>query len=130
MVNIMDVSPEALLEEFRGRDSLKAIFELVSRQDHSSPKTIDLDTKVGQLAWKHILFCLTEELYEAANVLKSRPWVSTEYQVDKNHLADELADSIWFFTRLLQLSGYTAEQTFELLVRKFIVNEFRRNTGY
>jgi len=129
VVNILDVNVDDLKEKYKGRDKLETIFELVDQQN-SSLKVKDLNTKEGQRAWKEILFCLTEELYEAANVLKNRPWVQTEYTVDYNHLYDELADSIWFFTALLRASGLDAERAFEIFLRKWKVNNFRRESGY
>ena len=129
MVNILDVDITTLKEKFKGRDKLESLFQLVKEQNHVWPK-VDLNTKEGQRRWKELLFCLTEELYEAANVLKNRPWVQTEYTVDYNHLYDEIADSIWFFIALLQASGLDAEKAFELFLRKYRVNEFRRESRY
>jgi len=129
LVNILDVSIDDLKEKLRGKDKLEVLFQLVSEQN-STWSIKDLNTKEGQRYWKEILFCLTEELYEAANVLKNRPWVQTEYTVDYNHLYDELADSIWFFIALLQASGLDAEKTFEIFLRKWKVNNFRRESGY
>ena len=129
MVNILDVSIDDLKEKLRGKDKLEVLFQLVSEQN-STWSIKDLNTKEGQRYWKEILFCLTEELYEAANVLKNRPWVQTEYTVDYNHLYDELADSIWFFIALLQASGLDADKAFEIFLKKWKVNSFRKESGY
>jgi len=129
MVNIKQVDPTPILEKFKDRDMLEAIFELIGTQNNTW-QHLNLETREGQRGWKEILFCLTEELYEAANVLKSRPWVQTEYQLDWDHLYDELADALWFFVALLQASGLDAKKTFEILVRKYLVNDFRRRSKY
>lgn len=130
MVNIMDTDPEKLLAKYKDADMLETLFKLVKESIVGAPYEVDLDTRVGQAEWKKNLFNLTEELFEAANVLKSRDWVQTEYPIDHNHLADELADAIWFFVRLLMLSGYNAKSSLDLLARKVLVNNFRRRSGY
>ena len=151
------MDPTDLLEKYAGRDKLEAIFELVEQGNDTWPED-DLNIRETQKNWKEVLFCLTEELneavdaidgdspvtaefeatvqklthsmFKAANCLKVRPWVKTEYQTDYAHLYDELADSIWFFIALLRLSQLTPEKTFDIFVRKFKVNQFRKVSQY
>lgn len=116
-------------EKYKGKDMWQVMFELVDSQNISWSDS-SIDTREGQNEWKNLLFCLTEELYEAANCLKIRPWVKTEYKVDYDHLYDELADSMWFFVQLLRKTGLSPSQAFEIFLRKCKVNEFRQNSNY
>jgi NTP pyrophosphatase (non-canonical NTP hydrolase) len=128
-MNIYDVDPSKLKESLKGKDRLEVLFELVKKQN-SMVSDQPIDCRIGQKEWKDVLFCLTEELFEAANCLKIRPWVQTEYPVDYGHLYDELADSLWFFVCLLVKSGLDPEKTFDIFLRKYMVNEFRRESQY
>lgn len=128
-MNILDVDPTSLKEKLKGMDKLEAMFSLVQEQNFIFNKA-SIDTIIGQEEWRKILYFLVEELFEAANCLKIRPWTQSEYAIDYNHLYDELADSIWFFVCLLIKSGLDPEKTFDIFLRKYLVNEFRRKSGY
>ena len=155
MVNILTVDIRDLLEKWQGTDRLFALFALVGKANDSWTSGLSLDTREGQREWKEVAAALAEELHEAAdcvadedlawrdaftklehtifraaNVLKQRRWVQTQYHTDLNHLYDEIADSIWFFICLLQLSGLDAEGAFRLFLKKYQVNQFRKDTGY
>jgi len=129
MVNWTEVDVDDLVEKFKQKDKFQVLFDLVLEQNFTYPKA-DIHTKEGQKVWKEVMFNLVEELFEAANTLKNRPWVQTEYEVDLNHLYDELADALWYFVLLIHLSGLNADEMFRIFLAKWKVNNFRRESGY
>ena len=72
----------------------------------------DLDARHVQARLKHLAWCITEELGEAMNELKNKPWKVTERPTDREAYFKELADIGHFFFELLITSGLDAETYF------------------
>lgn len=72
----------------------------------------------------------TEELYEAMNCLRNKPWKQSEVETDEEHYFEELADAFHFFVEGLITSGLTARQFFILYYLKSEVNKFRQRSNY
>lgn len=72
----------------------------------------------------------TEEIYEALNCLRNKPWKQSEVETDREHYYEELADAFHFFVEGLITSGLTARQFFLLYYLKSEVNKFRQRSNY
>jgi NTP pyrophosphatase (non-canonical NTP hydrolase) len=90
----------------------------------------DLDSRMVQVALKDMMWRVTEELGEAANCLKNKPWKNTFAATDVEHFHEEIADALHFFIELCIFSGITAEELFLRYFKKHIVNSFRQETNY
>jgi len=92
---------------------------------------INLHTKEGQRWLKDMAWRIVEELGEAMNCLKNKPWKQTEIRTDENHYLEELADAFHFFIELCILSGLTnPEELYILYFKKSEVNKFRQRSKY
>jgi hypothetical protein len=139
-MNILDVDDMELPEG----DLLKTIFDEQAKlieKYHSIEKdrgaiVVDpndfgnLDYRFTQWRIKDLAYRTIEELSEATNCLKSKPWKQSEIVVDKTHYYEELADAFHFLVELLITSGLDAEDLALLYHKKHAVNEFRIRTNY
>jgi len=91
---------------------------------------VDLDDKKGQQRIKDFAWRVTEELGEAMNCLKNKPWKQTHMETDKEHFNEEIADAFHFFIELCILIGWDAEDLFNYYFRKSEVNKFRQRSNY
>lgn len=90
----------------------------------------DLDHRFVQWRIKDLAYRTVEELSEATNCLKNKPWKQSEVPTDKVHYYEELADAFHFFVELCITSGMTAEDLARVYHRKHAVNEFRQRSNY
>ena len=124
-------------------DRLKAIFkrqrELMKKYHEIEAKVgllqtpeipVDMDSHLGQARLKDFAWRITEELGEAMNCLKNKPWKVTQMETDKNHYYEEIADAFHFFIELCILSGLDADSLTALYFRKSEVNKFRQRSNY
>lgn len=91
---------------------------------------VNLDDPAGQARLKDIAWRITEELGEAMNCLKNKPWKQTPVPTDIDHYYEELADFLHFTVELFITSGLDAKKLFALYFLKMNVNEFRQISGY
>lgn len=91
---------------------------------------IDINTREGQRLIKDMMWRVVEELGEAANCLKNKPWKQSQLETDEEHFMEELSDAIHFFVELFIICGYTADDFFNIYCRKFEVNKFRIRSKY
>jgi len=91
---------------------------------------VDLDDRKGQARLKDFAWRVTEEIGEAMNCLKNRPWKQTHMLTDREHYEEELADAFHFFVELCILSGIDSGKLFDLYTRKSQVNQFRQRSQY
>lgn len=96
----------------------------------TSDVPVDIDSPAGQARLKDFAWRVTEELGEAMNCLKNKPWKQTHMLTDRNHYEEELADAFHFFVELCILSGINANKLFDLYFRKNQVNQFRQRSNY
>ncbi len=92
-----------------------------------------IDSKSRQAIAREFAWNCVEEIGEAINLLKNRRWVTNETEVDKEHLADEVADMWIFFVQLTMVllgEKLSAAQLIDFIERKRAVNAFRRRSGY
>ena len=139
MVNILDITDEEaqnFIKTYRDKCSnpendLELLFKI--QEDLSKKyniKAIPLNTKEGQEQIKMYIYYLVEEIFEFANLLKSRPWTKTIYTPDYNRINDEIADAIAFFLQILTLLNMNHKDLINSFAKKMLVNEFRRNSNY
>lgn len=89
-----------------------------------------LDHRMVQFRIKDLNARCVEELYEAMNTLKNKPWKVTEVRTDAVHFYEEIADAVHFFIELCITAGMTAEDLARMYHKKHAVNEFRQRTRY
>ena len=91
---------------------------------------VNIHSKEGQEQLRKIIFALTEELYEFANVLKNKSWAEEEYPVDEEHMTEEICDCWAFFIQLLLMLGFDGKSFQDTYIKKLVVNEFRLRSKY
>lgn len=90
---------------------------------------VDITTHQGQAVLRSRAWNMTEELAEAMNELKNRPWKQKTYPVDLEAFYEELVDALHFFVELCILSGLTAQDLFDRYTGKAAVNKQRQELG-
>lgn len=124
-------------------DFLKAIFEkqhqLMEKYDPIESKNmgyqiptgvLDLSDPKAQVRLKDFAWRITEEIGEAMNCLKNKPWKQTQMVTDETHYLEELVDGLHFYIELLIHSGFTPESLVKMYLNKSAVNEFRIRSQY
>jgi len=139
-MNVDDISDEEVRIE---GDKLEAIFdrqrELMEKYDEIEEQNellqtadvpVDLNSHLGQARLKDFAWRITEELGEAMNCLKNKPWKTTQMLTDQTHYLEELADAFHFMIELMILSGLDAESLTQIYLKKSLVNKFRQRSKY
>lgn len=90
----------------------------------------DLDHRFVQFRIKDVTSRAVEELYEAMNCLKNKPWKQSEVPTDATHYYEELADAVHFLVEMFITSGLSARDLAAMYHRKHAVNEFRQRSKY
>jgi dUTPase len=90
----------------------------------------NIDHRFVQWRIKDLAFRMIEELTEATNTLKNKPWKQSEVPTDKVHFYEEIADSFHFFIELCITAGMNAEDLARIYHRKHAVNQFRQRSNY
>lgn len=90
----------------------------------------DLDHRFVQYRIKDVNARAVEELYEAMNCLKNKPWKQSEVTTDSVHFYEELADALHFLVEMFITSGLTARDLAAMYHKKHAVNEFRQESKY
>lgn len=89
-----------------------------------------IDDRQVQMRLKDLAYRTVEELSEATNCLKNKPWKDSFIATDKEHFEEELADALHFFVELLITAGLSPEDVFLLYFKKHHVNQFRQRSRY
>lgn len=89
-----------------------------------------LDAREVQIRLKDLAWRVTEEISEATNTLKNKPWKQTFVATDVAHFEEEVADALHFFVEFLITAGFTPETIFKVYFKKFAVNQFRQESKY
>jgi len=79
---------------------------------------------------RECVFYLTEELYEAMNLLKNKPWRKQNTKTDSVAFRKEIADALHFYVELCVLCGFTPDTLFKQYMNKAAVNEDRQKGDY
>lgn len=137
MVNIKDIDTEAPEDG----DKLENIFArqheledqygpIEASNGFPEPSSRDLDDYARQRFIKDGAYRIVEELTEATNSLKNKPWKRTPVLTDREHYYEEVADAFHFFIRFCIASGIEAEDLYKLYFKKSEVNKFRQGSNY
>jgi len=139
-MNVKDVT-EVTIEP--GLDMLVAIFQkqrdLMEKYHHIELKNnpamcqdvpVDIHSTAGQARLKDFAWRITEELGEAMNTLKNKPWKQSHMLTDVAHYREEISDSFHFFVELCILSGIGPYDLYEMYFKKNEVNKFRQRSNY
>lgn len=138
-MNIKDVQIPNDLTQFgdmlgymmaKQEEHARAYLEIEKDRRATCDCPVNLDDPLGQDTIKDFAYRIVEELSEATNCLKMKPWTQTHILTDRDHFLEELSDALHFFLELLVLVGLSAEDVFKLYLLKSRVNEFRRESGY
>ena len=89
-----------------------------------------LDHRMVQQRIKDLMQRCIEEMMEAANCLKNKPWKQSEVPTDKLHFYEEVGDALHFFVEMCITAGMSAEDLARIYHRKHAVNEFRQRSNY
>lgn len=91
---------------------------------------VNLNDAKGQARLKDFAWRITEEIGEAMNCLKNKPWKQTQIETDVAHYQEELIDGLHFYVELLILSGFDADSAAQMYFKKSQVNQFRQRSKY
>ena len=91
---------------------------------------VDINSHLGQMRLKDMNSRCIEELMEAMNCLKNKPWKQSMMETDVAHYREELADAFHFFVELCILSGMESSDLFLMYFLKSEVNKFRQESKY
>ena len=150
MVNIKEFKlDKQALEEAYGtinftKDRMEAIFmrQLELMEEYHNIERIngcvviepvdfgDVDRRDVQMRIKDLMQRTIEELMEAANTLKNKPWKQDMILTDRDHFYEEIADAFHFFVEMCITAGIHSSTLFDLYFRKSEVNKFRQRSGY
>lgn len=137
MVNIKDIDTEAPSDG----DKLENIFQrqqeledqygpIEATNGFPEPTSGSLDDYARQRYLKDAAHRCIEEISEATNCLKNKPWKTTPVLTDQEHYFEEMADAFHFFVRWAIKSGLTADDLYRLYFKKSEVNKFRQESHY
>ena len=90
----------------------------------------NIDHRFLQWRLKDLAYRTIEELSEATNTLKNKPWKQSEVSTDATHFYEEVADAFHFFIEFCITAGMTAEDLARIYHRKHAVNQFRQRSNY
>ncbi|WGH21052.1 dUTPase [Gordonia phage Nibbles] len=102
---------------------------------HTTPKIEphqwgDIQSPLVQAKIRETAGYTVEELYEAVNLLKNKPWKQSLRDTDREAFLEELADVWHFFIELHHLAGVDPEEVFRQYFLKTLKNTHRRAGGY
>jgi len=102
---------------------------LLTDDDYKDGK-LDINSHRVQYLLKDMAWRITEELGEAMNNLKNRPWKKMHIKTNKAAYEEELIDAFHFFIELLITSGFTPTKLYKAYVTKADINKKRQSSGY
>ncbi len=138
MVNVKDIDTEApedgdwLQNIFNRQFQLEEKYHDIEEGNGfiHPPSVGELDDAKTQWFLKDAAYRVVEELSEATNCFKNKPWKQTQVLTDKEHYFEEVADAFHFFVRFCIYSGLNAEALYKMYFKKSEVNLFRQESKY
>jgi hypothetical protein len=139
-MNVLDMEdvelPEGdlLVSIFRGQAQLMQKYHSI--EQHRGALVIEpenygrIDHRFVQWRLKDLAYRTVEELSEATNTLKNKPWKQSEVSTDATHFYEEVADAFHFFIEFCITAGMDAEDLALMYHRKHAVNQFRQRSNY
>ena len=133
-MNILDIEKQEIdivLKKFDAKDTFDLLMKIgkeYMKEYHTHP--IDINTREGQKEFRRIAWYIVEELSECCNLMKIREWSKTEMPVDELHLGEEVADLFNFISQIPLLLGWSEEKMKDIIIRKYLINKFRKESQY
>lgn len=90
----------------------------------------EIDHRMVQYRIKDMNSRTIEELMEAMNCLKNKPWKVSEVTTDRVHFYEEIGDALHFFVEMCITAGLDADSLAAIYHKKHAVNEFRQRSKY
>lgn len=126
-----DQVPDILCTMFNQQAKHMAVYDELGGHGGLEPHLRgDLDHRQVQRVLREFAGYTVEELYEAINNLKNKPWKQTDTPTDVEAFKEELADAWHFFIELHILAGIDPEEVFRMYFRKTFINVNRQQNGY
>lgn len=124
--------PDALSTMFVKQEEHMEAYGSIS---HTTPTVTakahgQLDNPIIQAKIREYAGYTIEELMEAINHLKNKPWKQSFKEVDRDAFLEEIADAWHFWIEMHLYAGITPEEVFKTYFKKSLVNEARRAEGY
>lgn len=131
-VELVKVEGDMLKAMFARQHELELKYKEIESKNLGIPMPLraEIDNPLHQYLIKDLMWRIVEELGEAANCLKNKPWKNTHMPTDEEHFMEEIADSMHFFIQLLLFLGLDAEEACLLYFKKSEVNKFRQRSNY
>lgn len=136
-MNINDIKTEApedgdkLENIFRRQQELEDKYgPIEAANGYPAPTSRNLNDYARQRYIKDAAYRVIEELSEATNTLKNKPWKTTPVLTDEVHFYEEIADAFHFFIRFCINANIDAETLYKLYFKKSEVNKFRQESNY
>lgn len=124
-------TPDMLQAIFQYQKNVKDRFRKVERsQGIDAPDVVNIDSVQGQEHLRIMGMRIIQELCEAIECLRNKPWKTSHVVTDEDHMKEELADALHFFIELCIDVGMTAEDLFSYYAKKNKVNHWRIDTKY
>lgn len=105
-------------------------FAIVVPLDNGPGGLGDIDHRMVQMRLKDLGYRVVEELSEATNCLKNKPWKKDFVLTDQAHFYEEVADALHFFLEFCITAGMTPEDLARVYFAKSEVNKFRQRSNY
>lgn len=125
-----DSVPDMLSTMFRQQRDHMAAYSNIGHEPVPPHLHGDLNNRQIQAAVREFASYTVEELYEAINHLKNKPWKQTDCDTDVEAFKEELADAWHFFIELHIIAGLDPIDVFRAYFQKAFINAHRQNSGY
>jgi hypothetical protein len=126
-LSVPDILCTMFAQQFRHMANYAEINPAANIQTHERG---NIDTPRVQAAIREFAGYTVEELYEAINHLKNKPWKQTHVETDREAFVEELADVWHFFIELHLIAGVEPLEVFTSYFRKAFINAQRQHVGY
>jgi dimeric dUTPase (all-alpha-NTP-PPase superfamily) len=124
-------TPDMFKAIFQYQDNVRKRFRGVERkQGIHAPDKININSVPDQEHLRITGMRVIQELCEALECLRNKPWKTSHVITDEEHLKEELADALHFFIELCIDVGMSAEDLFTYYAKKNDVNHWRIDTKY
>lgn len=128
--NHIENVPDILSTMFTQQANHMAAYDSLQGTHTRTADVYGLEDRKVQAGIREFAGYTTEEMYEAINHLKNKPWKQTDKLVNRDEFLEELADAWHFFIEMHIIAGVTAHEVFMAYFAKTITNNERRASGY
>lgn len=130
-VDETEVIPDILETMFtRQRNHMEDYAEINPEANLKPEQYGQIDDPRVQAALREFAGYHVEELYEAINNLKNKPWKQTFKKTDQEAFLEELADAWHFFIEFHILAGIDPLTIFKEYFKKSLINDNRKANNY